>query len=170
MHLIDAAGHANNQFVHEDPATNRPPTEVDADWLNAVQNELANAIKGFGISLDKTKSSQLLAVLNLFDDRVSKLEERHKSMGDGNAFVDVTGLRIVGTTYVNTSKRMKRVRITAVATVVDGYVGISTNGASVHRYIPVVGWTSAIERDIWPGDVYSYGIASATLTKIEETQ
>ncbi|MDH0048624.1 hypothetical protein [Comamonas terrigena] len=59
MHLIDAAGHVGNQFVHEDPATNRPPTEIDAAWLNAVQNELANAIKGFGLDLAKGDQTQL---------------------------------------------------------------------------------------------------------------
>ena len=60
MHLIDAAGHANNQFVHEDPHTNRPPTEIDADWLNAVQNEIANVIRGGGVELDKGASDQLV--------------------------------------------------------------------------------------------------------------
>lgn len=64
MHLIDAAGHVDHQFVHEDPATNRPPTEVDAAWLNAVQNELANAIKGFGLTLDKNDQSQLLKAIS----------------------------------------------------------------------------------------------------------
>lgn len=63
MHLIDAAGHVNNQFVHEDPGTNRPPTEIDAAWLNAVQNELSNAIKGYGIALDKNQPDQLFKVI-----------------------------------------------------------------------------------------------------------
>lgn len=63
MHLIDAAGHVNNQFVHEDPANNRPPTEVDADWLNAVQNEIANAISGMGLELNKADQSQLLKAI-----------------------------------------------------------------------------------------------------------
>ncbi|MBB2778557.1 UNVERIFIED_ORG: hypothetical protein HNP28_003908 [Comamonas terrigena] len=63
MHLIDAAGHVNNQFVHEDPATNRPPTEIDAAWLNTVQNELANAIAGMGIDLDKSDQQQLFKAI-----------------------------------------------------------------------------------------------------------
>lgn len=63
MHLIDAAGHVNNQFVHEDPATNRPPTEIDAAWLNAVQNELSNAIKGLGVALNKDEPNQLLKAI-----------------------------------------------------------------------------------------------------------
>lgn len=63
MHLIDAAGHVNNQFVHEDPATNRPPTEIDAAWLNAMQNELANAIVGLGIDLNKGDQQQLFKAI-----------------------------------------------------------------------------------------------------------
>lgn len=42
MHRTNGAGHVGNLFVNEDPATNRPPTEVPADWLNAVQEEIAN--------------------------------------------------------------------------------------------------------------------------------
>lgn len=63
MHRIDAAGHVGNQFVHEDPATNRPPTEIDAAWLNAVQNELANAIQGFGVDLEKGTQDQLFQAI-----------------------------------------------------------------------------------------------------------
>jgi len=64
MHLIDAAGHVDNQFVHEDPATNRPPTEIDAAWLNAVQNELANAIRGFEVDLEKGSQDQLFQAIS----------------------------------------------------------------------------------------------------------
>ncbi len=64
MHLIDAAGHVDNQFVHEDPATNRPPTEIDAAWLNAVQNELANAIRGFEVDLEKGTQDQLFQAIS----------------------------------------------------------------------------------------------------------
>ena len=42
MHRIDGAGHVGNMFVAEDPATNRPPSEVTEGWLNAVQEELVN--------------------------------------------------------------------------------------------------------------------------------
>lgn len=42
MHRTNGAGHVGNLFVNEDPATNRPPTEVPADWLNAVQEEIVN--------------------------------------------------------------------------------------------------------------------------------
>lgn len=67
MHRIDGAGHLNNQFVAEDIATHRPPTEITADWMNAVQEEIANVIEDFGIDLNKQSNRQLIdALLNHF--------------------------------------------------------------------------------------------------------
>lgn len=59
MHKIDGAGHVGNQFVSEDAGTNRPPTEVTADWMNAVQNELAEVVTGAGLLLNKSDNTQL---------------------------------------------------------------------------------------------------------------
>lgn len=42
-----------------------PPTIVDADWANAVQEELGQAVEGAGLTLDKTKNNQLLAAVQL---------------------------------------------------------------------------------------------------------
>jgi len=59
MHLIDGAGHMNNQFVAEDVATGRPPTEITADLMNALQNEIANFILSAGAALNKNSNTQL---------------------------------------------------------------------------------------------------------------
>lgn len=50
-------------FTVGNPGTGTPATVVDADWFNAVQEELANAIRGAGITLSKTNRSQLLAAI-----------------------------------------------------------------------------------------------------------
>lgn len=63
MHKIDGAGHMNNLFVMEDALLNRPPTEITADWLNAVQMEIANVITWAEITLNKSDNTQLLAAL-----------------------------------------------------------------------------------------------------------
>jgi hypothetical protein len=63
MHRIDGAGHINNRFVHEDPANNRPPTEITADILNAFQEELATFIEWAGLILDKADNTQLKQAL-----------------------------------------------------------------------------------------------------------
>lgn len=53
----------NGFFTGGNPATSTPATIVDADWLNAVQGELSNAITGMGGTLSKTNRAQLLAIL-----------------------------------------------------------------------------------------------------------
>ncbi|MDO8941480.1 MAG: phage tail protein [Methylicorpusculum sp.] len=63
MHKIDGAGHLGNMFVWEDPLLNRPPTEITAEWLNAVQIELATVIEWSGIALNKANNGQLLQAL-----------------------------------------------------------------------------------------------------------
>lgn len=62
MHRIDGAGHVGNMFVSEDPATNRPPTEITEGWLNAVQEELAAAATKDGEELGAS-SHQIADVL-----------------------------------------------------------------------------------------------------------
>ncbi|MDR2188960.1 MAG: hypothetical protein LBE62_13120, partial [Azonexus sp.] len=65
MHRIDGAGHIDNRFVHEDAALNRPPTEVTADYLNAVQEEIASVIEAAEINLDKADNTQLYEAIHL---------------------------------------------------------------------------------------------------------
>jgi hypothetical protein len=65
MHLTDGAGHVDNTFVAEDPATMRPPTEITPEIMNAFQFELANVILwalGPG-SLNKADNTQLKQAL-----------------------------------------------------------------------------------------------------------
>ena len=50
-------------FVKPDPNTATPGTRVTQDWLNAVQEELANAVEGQGLTLDKGDRTQLLKAL-----------------------------------------------------------------------------------------------------------
>lgn len=63
MHRIDGAGHINHRFVAENPATNRPPTEVTPEILNALQEELATFIEWAGVVLDKGDNTQLRQAL-----------------------------------------------------------------------------------------------------------
>lgn len=65
MHEIDTDGHVSNQFDEGDPGVPRNPTQVDPDWLNAVQNELVNAIETAGVTLAKGTNTQLARILGL---------------------------------------------------------------------------------------------------------
>ena len=74
MHRIDGAGHVNNMWVSEDPATARPPTEITADWQNAVQEELVNLVLKAGLPLDKGDNTQLWqAVMLLLNTAITNL-------------------------------------------------------------------------------------------------
>lgn len=63
MHRIDGAGHVDHMFVSEDPATNRPPTEITPEIMNAFQEELATFIEWAGVALAKGDNTQLKQAL-----------------------------------------------------------------------------------------------------------
>jgi hypothetical protein len=64
MHRIDEYGATvDNQFTEGDPATATPATKVTNDWLNAVQEEVANVIENYGVALDKLDNTQLYTVI-----------------------------------------------------------------------------------------------------------
>ena len=67
MHRIDSPGAtAGNLFTEGNPALSIPATEVSDDWLNDVQEELANFIENQGITLVKGQQDQLETALGLF--------------------------------------------------------------------------------------------------------
>lgn len=66
MHRIDAPGATVGKlFTEGNPALSIPATEVSDDWLNDIQEELANFIESQGIALIKGNQIQLTAALNL---------------------------------------------------------------------------------------------------------
>lgn len=60
MHRIDGPGATqDNKFTEGDPANGTQATIVTAEWLNAVQEELARAIESVGVDLVKSNNTQL---------------------------------------------------------------------------------------------------------------
>lgn len=60
MFKIDSDGAtASNTFTEGNAGTGVQATRVSADWLNAIQAELVNAVESAGLTLDKTDSHQL---------------------------------------------------------------------------------------------------------------
>jgi hypothetical protein len=60
MFKIDSTGSTvDNQFTEGNPQSGIPATVISAEWLNAVQNEIVNILIARGITLNKTKSSQV---------------------------------------------------------------------------------------------------------------
>jgi hypothetical protein len=66
MHRIDADAHINNTFSEGSPTTGMPGTKISASWLNAVQEEIANAIEAAGLALNKASNEQLVAAFAAF--------------------------------------------------------------------------------------------------------
>ena len=64
MHRIDDEGATpQNGFTDGDVQSGTEATTVGEDWLNAVQEEIANVIEAAGIVLDKANNGQLLQAL-----------------------------------------------------------------------------------------------------------
>lgn len=64
MHLIDHSTAApGGLFTEGNPLTGTEATIVTADWLNSVQLEVANAVEGAGLELEKADNTQLLQAI-----------------------------------------------------------------------------------------------------------
>ena len=61
MQRVDNA--PDNLFVNGNPSTGTKGTTVKAEWLNAVQEELAAVVEAAGITLDPEDNGQVLAAL-----------------------------------------------------------------------------------------------------------
>lgn len=62
--LATGAGSASpGYFGRGDPLTGTPPTTLDVDWANMVQEEIVAVILKAGLALDKGNRGQLLAAL-----------------------------------------------------------------------------------------------------------
>lgn len=71
MDRTNAPGHVNHLFVAEDPATNRPPTEITAQDMNAHQEELINIILAAQMAPDGANNAQVIAALNAMFAKIS---------------------------------------------------------------------------------------------------
>lgn len=86
MYRIDSRGATiDGRFTEGNPTSGTPATVVNAQWMNAVQDEIVNVIAGAELDLDKNNSAQLLAA-------ISKL-----------ATAQVRALYPVGSIYINAS-------------------------------------------------------------------
>ncbi len=62
---VGTGGNSPGFFQDGDPLTNTPPTTLDRDWANMVQEELVAPIIAAGLTLDKADHGQLLAALHV---------------------------------------------------------------------------------------------------------
>lgn len=65
MHRTDGNAHVSNMFNEGDPLVPRLPTQIDKDWLNAVQEEIVTPILEASIALVKGTNTQLRDALRV---------------------------------------------------------------------------------------------------------
>lgn len=63
MHRIDSAGAVEGRYSAGNPATGQRATLLDADHLNAMQEEILAVIEHAGITPVKGTNNQLLAAI-----------------------------------------------------------------------------------------------------------
>lgn len=63
MHRIDSSGSVAGLYSPGNPATGQRATLIDADHLNAIQEELCAVIEDAGLDLEKGTNDQLLAAI-----------------------------------------------------------------------------------------------------------
>lgn len=70
MHRIDTPtaqkdkfGAGKNGFTRGNPQTGTPATDLDDDYFDAIQEELAGIVEASGAALDKTKRNQVLTAM-----------------------------------------------------------------------------------------------------------
>jgi hypothetical protein len=104
MHRIDGAGNDNGQFVAEDPQTHRPPTEITAAIMNALQEEIAGFIEYAGLSLAKSDNTQLRqALLKKFaqaDSTIHYIKDVWTIVDDATALAALAGVPTNGEVIV----------------------------------------------------------------------
>ncbi|WP_410795167.1 hypothetical protein, partial [Kluyvera sichuanensis] len=72
MHRIDTTtaqkdkfGAGKNGFTRGNPQTGVPATDLDDDYFDSIQEELAGLVEGGGLTLDKADRGQVLKALKL---------------------------------------------------------------------------------------------------------
>lgn len=78
MHRIDTAtalpdkfGEGKPGFTDGDPTTGRRATNLNADFFDALQEEISNAIEGANITLTKTSRNQLLSAIQTLINKIA---------------------------------------------------------------------------------------------------
>lgn len=82
---VDKFGLGKNGFTRGNPQTGTPATELDDDYFDMLQEELATVVESTGVALDKAKHNQLLTALkNLLLSRSNPFAD---IKADGNAAI-----------------------------------------------------------------------------------
>lgn len=94
---IEAPTTSPGYFTKGNPGLAVPATLVSQDWLNSVQEELANVIEAAGLTLAKGTNNQLLAAL--LGISLDYSEPQFTIANNQSSFANITGLVFDKTIY-----------------------------------------------------------------------
>lgn len=84
----DANGAGKSGFHDNADVSGQDATYVNPSWCNAIQEELANAIEGFGQPLSPSNNAQLFTVLFALAGRIQLLENKvYEDVRVGSVFI-----------------------------------------------------------------------------------
>lgn len=124
---VDEFGTGKDGFTSGDPASGVPPTELSADWCDAVQEEIASVVEDVVGALDADDNTQLLA-------SVREAVEHPKAQG-ATPNVDATATASNATALKGTGNGTGA-GVTGVGGATDGSYGVdgsssATNGGGM---------------------------------------
>ncbi|HHE5218441.1 TPA: hypothetical protein ACPEW4_001001 [Citrobacter braakii] len=151
MHRIDTPtaqkdkfGAGKNGFTAGNPQTGTPATDLDNDYFDMLQEELAGVVEATGVNLDKSKHNQLLTALkalllsrahpfaDIKADGPAAIAEALSNLGLGTA-----AKRNVDAGLINGIPDMSSFRSLMIA---NGYVQIPTIGGGGGAQTLIIQW------------------------------
>ena len=174
MHRIDTPtaqkdkfGAGKNGFTRGNPQTGTPATDLDDDYFDMLQEELAGVVEATGVVLDKSKHNQLLTALKSL--LLSRVHPFADIKADGSAAVAeaLSNLGFVGSL---TSPGYAVIPLGTKKLVIQwGSVTVPTAGSASATY--QLALNAGLAQFCTPVDVssinnYRVGVATSTNTSI----
>lgn len=174
MHRIDTPtaqkdkfGAGKNGFTRGNPQTGTPATDLDDDYFDMLQEELAGVVEATGVVLDKSKHNQLLTALKSL--LLSRVHPFADIKADGSATVAeaLSNLGFVGSL---TSPGYAVIPLGTKKLVIQwGTVTVPTAGSASATYLLAL--DLGLAQFCTPIDVssinnYRVGVATSTKTSI----
>jgi hypothetical protein len=100
MQLATASGNVSGQYTDGNPVSGTPATVIDANWLNAVQNEIISVLTQAGISCNSAVNNQLLtSIQQLINSGANPAAAAIAILNNQASAVNLTGMLFSGTNF-----------------------------------------------------------------------